>query len=422
MAKTTKQLSDTEIRRAKPTAKEYNLADGKGLYLRIKPIGSKLWVFNYTRPITRKRANLSLGNYPNLTLSDARTKAQEFRHILATGVDPQEHRQSERQKAKEAYNNTFELVTQKWLKLKKAEISESYYKKINDRLNKYILPKMGKTPIHQIKAVTTIEIISPIANEGKLETTKKLCRWVNEIMTYAVNTGMTVNNPLAGISKAFNSPKVVNLPSLKPSELPELMTRLNMANIKLVTRCLIEWQLHTMVRPAEASGTRWEEIDLENKLWAIPAERMKTKRIHEIPLTSQALLILEILQPISGHREFVFPSNHNSKASANSQSANRALIRMGFKGRLVAHGLRALASTTLNEQEFKSDVIETALAHIDKNTIRAAYNRSQYLAKRRVMMQWWSNHIEAAAQGNLSLAGLKAAKSICSYESIESNI
>lgn len=412
MANRTKPLTDTEIRTAKPKAKEYSLSDGKGLYLRIKPIGSKIWVFNYTRPITKKRANLGLGGYPDLPLADARRKAQEFRTVLANGIDPQEHRQAEEQKARQAYANTFQHIADQWLKLKQPDVSEKYHKMVSNRLAKYIFPRIGKVPIHKVNAVDTIQVISALAEEGKLETVKKLCRWINEVMVYAVNTGVIHSNPLAGIRKAFNAPKVVNLPTIKPSELPELMSQLNMSNTKIVTRCLIEWQLHTMVRPGEAAGTRWEEIDLDGKLWTIPGERMKKNRPHIVPLTNQTLHILEILEPISGNREFVFPSNHNPRRSANSQSANRALKRMGFHGRLVSHGLRALGSTTLNEQGFNPDVIEAALAHVDKNAIRAAYNRSDYLEQRKIMMQWWSDHIETAAQGNVSLSGFKNLRAV----------
>lgn len=407
MPKTAKPLTNTEVKLAKPRDKEYTLADGRGLYLRIKPNGSKLWLFNYTRPTTKKRANLGLGNYPDLSLADAREKIQELRTALAKGQDPQEYRQEQQLKASEAYANTFQVVANRWLKLKQPNVSETYYKKIDDRLNKYVFPKLGNIPIHKINAVDTIRVITPVADAGKLETVKKLCRWINEIMVYAVNTGVNETNPLAGIGKAFNAPKTVNLPTLKPSELPELMARLNASNTKLVTRCLIEWQLHTMVRPGEAAGTRWKEIDLKKGLWTVPADRMKMNRPHVVPLTEQTLNILEILEPVSGQREFVFPSDHCPRKSANSQSANRALKRIGFHGRLVSHGLRALASTTLNEQGFEPDVIEAALAHADKNAIRAAYNRSDYLEKRKKMMQWWSNHIEAAAEGNLSLTGLK---------------
>lgn len=407
MGRITRQLTNTEIRLAKPKNKEYNLADGRGLYLRVKPNGSKLWLFNYTRPITKKRANLGLGNYPDLPLADAREKCQELRTVLAKGKDPQEYRQEKLLKAQEAYTNTFQVVANRWLKLKQPNVSEVYYNKTVDRLEKYVFPKLGNIPIHKINAVDTIQVIMPVADEGKLETVKKLCRWINEIMVYVVNTGVNRSNPLAGIGKAFNAPKAVNLPTIKPGELPELMLRLGTANLKMVTRCLIEWQLHTMVRPGEAAGTRWEEIDLKKKTWTIPAERMKKGRPHTVPLTEQTLNILEILKPVSGHREFVFPSDHHPKRSANSQSANRALKRMGFHGRLVSHGLRALASTTLNEQGFDPDVIEAALAHVDKNAIRAAYNRSDYLEKREKMMQWWSEHIEAAATGNTSLSSMK---------------
>ncbi|MBN4075625.1 integrase, partial [Gammaproteobacteria bacterium AH-315-E17] len=157
---------------------------------------------------------------------------------------PKSTARKKKQKASEAQDNTFQHVANKWLKLKQPNISESYYKMISNRLNKYIFSKLGKVPIHKINAVNTIKVLTPLADENKLETVKKLCRWVNEIMMYAVNTGVIHSNPLAGIRKAFNAPKVVNLPTIKPSELPELMARLNVANTKLVTRCLLEWQLH----------------------------------------------------------------------------------------------------------------------------------------------------------------------------------
>lgn len=405
MAKTTRPLTNTEIKQAKPKEKEYSLADGNGLYLRIKPIGSIAWIFNYSRPYTKKRANLSLGSYPNLSLADARKEARLFNGLLAKNIDPKEHRLNEDKKQKDAYDLTFEYTAKKWLKLKESNVSEVYYNKISNRLESYIFPKLGKLPLHKINAVETIEVITPVANRGKLETVKKLCRWINEIMLYAVNTGLIHTNPLSGIGKAFNAPKVVNLPTLKPDELSELMLRINNARIKLVTRCLIEWQLHTMVRPKEAADTRWDEIDFDKALWKIPPERMKMKRSHIIPLSPQALTLLQVIRPISGNREYVFPADKNPRKSANSQTANMALKRMGFKGKLVAHGLRSLASTTLNEQGFDPDVIESALAHIDKNSIRAAYNRTDYIERRKTMMYWWSEHIEQAATGNFSLSG-----------------
>ncbi|TXK93188.1 hypothetical protein BMR10_16430 [Methylococcaceae bacterium CS4] len=188
------------------------------------------------------------------------------------------------------------------------------------------------------------------------------------------------------------------------------MSTLSRASIKLTTRCLIEWQLHTMVRPSEAAGTRWDEIDFDNGLWNIPIERMKQKKAHIVPLTPQCLAILEVMKPISSRSEYVFPSDRNPKTHTNSQTANMALKRMGFDKQLVAHGLRSLASTALNEQGFDGDVIEAALAHTGKNEVRNAYNRANYLERRKPVMDWWSNYIDEAATGNMSMTSKKGLK------------
>ena len=180
---------------------------------------------------------------------------------------------------------------------------------------------------------------------------------------------------------------------MAPEELPELVKALKYSSAKITTRCLIEFQLHTMVRPGEAAEAKWSEIDFSQSIWAIPAERMKMDRPHLVPLTPQVLEILELMKPLSFHREYIFPSHIDPKKPANKQSANKALRDMGFRGRLVAHGMRALASTTLNEEGFDHDVIESALAHKDENEVRAAYNRAQYLDRRRSMMEWWSKKI-----------------------------
>lgn len=188
-------------------------------------------------------------------------------------------------------------------------------------------------------------------------------------MTFAVNTGVIEHNKLAGIGKAFATAQVTNQASLKPEQLPELMNALNYASIKLITRCLIEWQLHTMTRPSEAAGARWDEIDREKLLWSIPAERMKKGRPHTIPFTTQTLALLDTIKSITADSEYVFPSDKTSKKHINKETANTALKRMGFKGRQTSHGLRALASTTLNEQGFDVDVIEAALSHVDKDKV-----------------------------------------------------
>ena len=178
------------------------------------------------------------------------------------------------------------------------------------------------------------------------------------------------------------------------------------ASIKRTTRCLIEWQLHTMTRPAEAATTRWADIDFDKRIWTIPPERMKKRRPHTIPLTDQALSLLETLKQLSGNREYVFPSDRNPRTHANSQTANMALKRMGFQDRLVSHGLRSMASTILNEHGWDPELIEVALAHVDKDEVRSAYNRADYIERRRPMMAWWSEHIQKAATGSLSASAI----------------
>lgn len=405
MPRQTKPLTATQVKNAKPKEKEYNLNDGQGLKLRILPSGLKQWLLNYYRPTNGKRANFTLGRYPDLSLVQARKSALEARELIAQGIDPQEEKKRKQQEFKEVHENTFENVANEWFEIKKDSVTPDYATDIWRSLDRHVFPVIAKTPIKEITAPLVIDLLKPIEAKGSLETVKRLSQRLNEIMNYAANCGFITANPLTGIRAAFKKPKKENMAALAPNELPELMMAIANASIKRTTRCLIEWQLHTMTRPSEASGARWEEIDIENKVWTIPAERMKKRREHRIPLTDQMLGLLEVMEPISGHREFVFPSDRDPKKPCNSQTANMALKRMGFAGRLVSHGLRSLASTTLNEQGFDADLIEAALAHVDDNQVRSAYNRTDYLERRIPMMSWWSGHIEQAAQGNLSLSG-----------------
>lgn len=238
-------------------------------------------------------------------------------------------------------------------------------------------------PVQEIKARTIIEALTPIKARGALETVRRLVQRINEIMIYGINTGLIETNPASGVGMAFEKPKKQRMPTLRPEELPKLMKSLSISNLSIPTRCLIEWQLLTLVRPSEASGSRWLEIDFDKKLWTIPGERMKAKREHIVPLSSQAIQILEIMKTISVNREYIFPSRSDPKKPMNSQTANAALKRIGYGGKLVAHGLRSIASTSMNEEGFNADVIESALAHSEKNEVRKAYNHSIYLEARK---------------------------------------
>lgn len=400
-------LSDMKVKAAKPKEKDYILTDGNGLQMRVRSNGSKLWNFNYIHPVTKKRVNMGLGTFPEVSLALARKRTVEARELVALGLDPKEKRDAERNAKKAATEHTFENISSAWFELKKDSVTQAYAEDIWRSLTLHIFPDLGTTPISTISAPQVINLLRPLETKGSLETVKRLTQRLNEIMTYGVNSGLIHANPLSGIRSVFKKPKKKNMAALPPDELKELMVAIANASIKRTTRCLIEWQLHTMTRPIEAATTRWADIDIEKKIWTIPAERMKKRRTHIIPLTEQALAILEAIKPYSGYREYVFPADRDPRTHCNSQTANMALKRMGFEGRLVSHGMRSMASTILNERRWDPELIEVALAHVDKDGVRSTYNRAEYIELRREMMAWWSEHIQEAATGNLSVSAIR---------------
>lgn len=330
MCAQTARLSDRQLKAVKPKDKDYVLTDGDGLQLRVRVNRSMQWNFNYRHPVTKNRINMALGSYPEVSLAQARKKAVEARELLAQGIDPKAQR-NELDEAKRAETeHTFENVATAWFELKKDSVTPAYAEDIWRSLTLHVFPSMKSTPISEVSAPMVIKLLRPIEAKGSLETVKRLSQRLNEIMTYGVNSGMIFANPLNGIRAVFKKPKKENMAALAPDELPELMLEIANASIKRITRCLIEWQLHTMTRPAEAATTRWVDIDFDKRIWTIPPERMKKRRPHTIPLTEQALALLETLKPHSGHREYVFPADRNPRTHANSQTANMALKRMGF--------------------------------------------------------------------------------------------
>lgn len=412
MPKLIKPLTDTEIKAAKPQDKDYSLYDGDGLNLLVKATGRKVWQFRYSRPLDSKRAKLTFGAYPALSLKNARDLRDNARALIANKIDPQDHERELQQKNQEAKINTFKAVAQMWFDVKKTTVTADYAKDIWRSLEKDIFPIIGAIAVTEIKARTLVQAIEPVQARGALETVRRICQRVNEIMIYAMNVGFIDAAPSVNISKAFEKPQKKHMPSIRPEKLPELMLTMRQANIELSTRYLFLWQLLTLTRPAEASGTRWDEIHIEQRLWRIPANRMKMNREHTIPLSEQAVNILELMKPISGHREYVFPSRIKPTQPMNSQTVNAALKRAGFGGVLVSHGLRAIGSTALNEQGFQADVIEAALAHVDKNEVRRAYNRSDYIEQRIPMMQWWADFITAADSGSVMSNGCRGLRAV----------
>ncbi|PWI32149.1 integrase [Vibrio albus] len=405
MARLTTSLTATQIKQAKPKDKEYSLADGNGLHLRIRPNGAKTWMFNYYVPITKKRNKISLGNYPDMPLALARQQRDEARSLLAQGIDPKTHRLALEQNKRDELANTFAAFAEEYLSIKKEATVEATYKKRARMVEKYLLPSVGHIPVADIKPMLMKGILDPIAKEGKIETVKRICIITNEIMRIAVVNGAIEFNPIVELTKLYPSQKVKHNPALSPEELPELVRTLDTANLTITTRNLIYWQLHTMVRPKEAATAKWSQIDFEEKVWIVPIPKMHTT--HAVPLTPQALTILDDMRSISGGRKYIFPADRNPKTHTNSQTANAALKRIGFKDRTTAHGLRGLASTTLNAQGFDGDVIESALSHQEPNKIRRAYNHTDYLERRKPLMCWWSDRIEQANKGEVLTVGIR---------------
>ncbi|EFN8097230.1 tyrosine-type recombinase/integrase, partial [Escherichia coli] len=378
MAKIAKKLTDTEIKSTKPADKEINLFDGDGLILRIAPLakgGKKNWYFRYAVPVSKKRTKMSLGTYPHLTLAKARALRDENLSLLANGVDPQVHNNNKAKALKSAIEHTLQAVARKWLdeKVKTSGISQDHAEDIWRSLERNIFPTLGDTPIKEIRPKMLKQHLDPIEKRGVLETLRRIISRLNEIFRYAATEELIEFNPADNLAQRFSKPKKQNMPALPPTELPRFLTVLNNASVRMETRLLIEWQLLTWVRPGEAVRTRWSDIDIETGMWNIPAEFMKMKKPHKVPLSKEALRVLDLMKAISGHREWVFPSIKAPLNHMHEQTANAAIIRMGFGGELVAHGMRSIARTAAEESgKFRTDVLEAALAHSKKDEIIAA--------------------------------------------------
>lgn len=399
MTITRRLLSAPAVQKAKPTDKDYEIPDGNGLTLSVRKSGKKIWRFRYQRPGSSARTNITLGYYPALTLAAARTLHDEYLDLLALGIDPKKREKELAEQEQLITDSLFINVATRWFAIKKTSgISEIHAGDIWRSLEKNVFPVIGQTPVTELKAQTLIAALEPVRARGALETLRRLTQRINEVMVFAVNSGLLDASPAATIGKVFEKPKKQHMATIRPERLPELMQRFENTNLTLMTRLLMKWQLLTLVRPGEAAGTMWCEIDIENKLWTIPAERMKKRREHQVPLSAQAIAVLEQLRPLSGHSSLVFPGRVNCSQSMNSETVNKALRRMGYTGELVSHGLRALGSTAMNEAGFQPDVIEAVLAHADTNQTRAAYNRSTYLKQRVEVMDWWGQQISESAR------------------------
>jgi integrase len=388
-------LSDAKVRNTKPRTKPYKIADGEGLFLLITPSGSKYWRLKYF--FAGKEKVLALGVYPETSLADARERRAQARKALAAGNDPGELKKEAKRVAILRNANTFEVVAREWFEKRQHEWAPSSARALLGRLEKYILPKLGQRAIAEIGAPEVLAMLRVIENKGALETARRLMRITGQIFMYSIATGRAERNPVPDLRGALKAPIVKHRSFLKANELPLYLKKLDAYDGSLQTKLALRLLLLTFVRTIELRGAQWTEIDWDRAEWRIPAERMKMKELHLVPLSRQAIAVLRELQTQSENRQYIFPNQHNPGSFMSENTMLYALYRMGYHSRATGHGFRSTASTILNEHGFRPDVIERQLAHSERNSVRAAYNHAQYLPERRKMMQWWADYLDKSA-------------------------
>lgn len=390
-------LTDVKVRTAKPQDKPYKLADGGGLYLLVNTNGSRYWRLKY-RVMGREKL-LSIGVYPDISLAVARQKRDEARKVLAEGNDPSAVKKAEKQAKKIAAENTFESIAREWHKAKADRWSLRYRDEIIDTFEKDIFPYIGLRPIAEIKPLELLETLKRMEKRGALEKMRKVRQRCGEVFRYAIITGRAEYNPAPDLAGALAVHKKKHLPFLTAQELPEFMKDLAGYTGSIITKSATYLIMYTGVRTQELRFARWEDIDLDKAMWEVPAEHMKMRRPHKVPLSRQTISLLKQLKPITGHYPLVFVGRNDPRKPISKESINQVIELLGYKGRLTGHGFRHTMSTILHEQGYDSTWIEMQLAHVDKNAIRGAYNHAQYLDGRRKMMQWYADYLSGMDVG-----------------------
>ena len=387
-------LSDVKVRNAKSGARPYKIADGEGLFLLIATTGSKYWRMKYH--FAGKEKLLALGVYPNVSLSDARERRAFARKILAAGNDPGEAKKEVKRQAVLNAENTFEAVAREWMGQRSHEWEDSSAENVRKRLERHIFPRLGSRPIAEITAPEILSVLRVIESAGALDTAQRAMQVCGQVFMYAIATARAERNPVPDLRRALKTPVAKHHAYLKAVELPEFLQKLDAYDGAVETKLALRLLTLTFVRTTELRAAEWTEIDWDKAEWRIPAERMKMKEQHLVPLSQQAVAVLRELQGHTGKQKYLFPNQHKAVDFMSENTMLYALYRMGYHSRTTGHGFRSTASTILNENGFMPDVIERQLAHTERNTVRAAYNHAQYLTERRKMMQWWADYLDKA--------------------------
>lgn len=395
-------LTDTAIKNTKPGAKAVRLFDGEGLYLELAPSGGRWWRLKYRFSGLEKR--ISLGTYPAVSLKAARDKRDEARQLLAAGVDPGADRKAKKAQARQEAASAFKAVALAWIKHKGGKWAPATSAAILASFEAHVFPELGALPIGELKARQVKAVVTAVDARGAGEAALRLLQRVRAVFRYAVTEELIETNPTLDLKpgEILQQRRVTHRAALPEAELPRFLRELDAYDGEPITVQALRLLMLTAVRPGELRGARWSEFDLSAARWRIPAERMKMGTEHLVPLASQAVELLQALQPEDGGGDgLVFGSPFYPGKPLSENTLNSALARMGYKGIATAHGFRALFSTVANECGHDPDVIERYLAHVQRNDVRAAYHRASYVAARAELAQWWADYIDGRRAGQV---------------------
>ena len=397
-------LSDTAIRKAKPTDKPQKVTDGGGLYLLLNPNGSKWWRLKYR--YEGKEKLLSLGVYPDTGLADAREKRDAARKLLAADIDPGFQRKAQKAAGEERLANSFEVVANTWLEGQRRTLATVTFEKAERNFRVLVYPWLGKRPVSEIEPPEVLACLRRIEAGGHHETAHRMKQRIAQVYRYAIAHGLAKSNPAADLSDALQPIASKSRAAITdPSEVGGLLRAIETFHGQFATTCALKLAPLVFVRPGELRKAEWPEFDLDAAEWRIPGEKMKMREEHVVPLSMQAVAILRELYPLTNTGRYLFPGARDRKRPMSENTVNAALRRLGYDGEtMCGHGFRAMASTRLNEMGWAPDVIERQLAHAERNKVRAAYNRASYLAERRKMMQAWADYLDGLRVGGKVVA------------------
>jgi integrase len=388
-------LSDTACRTSKPREKPYKLSDGGGLYLLVEKNGSKLWRHAYR--FDGKQKLVALGTYPVVTLVDARAGRDANKALLAKGIDPSAQRKIDRGAARIARSNTFRIVADELLEKFKAEGDDPKTLEKKKWLLGFVNADLGDRPIAEIKAPELLDVLRKIERRGRYDTARRARSLSGRVFKYAIGTNRAERDPSADLAGALISPKVQHRATItEPKAVGALLRAIDDLDGQPTTKAALQLIAVTFVRPGELRHAEWKEFDVSNAIWNISAEKMKMDRPHKVPLSRQAIVIIEGLHPITGNSRYLFPQIRSWHRPISDGTLNAALRRLGYdKHEMTAHGFRSTASTLLNEsRKWSGDAIERQLAHQEEDDTRAAYNFAEFWDERVKMMRWWANYLD----------------------------